>query len=177
MLVAGSLIGFEAFGITFLLGAEFDNVITTGQIVIALLVGVGALVGIIFGVRYRVVAEAALKLSDARGEALGDAKEREADLQEGLAASREANAQLREQIESLKALPNLTRVIEVMTEANERLDRHAQARFETGVEAITTMLDERFAAHEKSASERHGQSLATGAELLAAVREFRGEAR
>lgn len=176
----------SAFGFGFVWAdTGFENVISTGQVVIAFLVGVVGLGGAIYGVKWKSTAEAAVALSIARGEALEDGKTREATLQDALATSSEANAQLRQTVEKLEALPNLARILEMMTanvdrqeEARARqfaeMDKHSAERTAEAIASVTRDVDNHLARHEKRASERHEQLLEQGRELVEVLKALNG---
>lgn len=177
----GALLVVEGAGAGVLLAdTGFQNVITTGQIVLGILLALSALVGVFYGAKFKVSYQAAEALATARGEAIEDAKAREQDLQSALAASKEANAQLRAAVEKLEALPNLQRIMELMTantarteEARERqfeaMDEHSRARTEQAVHGVVEAVDRHFVAHEKRAAERHQQVIAQGEQVVKAL--------
>lgn len=163
----------------------FENVISTGQIVIAFLVAVVGLGGAIYGIKWKSTAEAAVALSLARGEALEDGKARETTLQGALATSSEANAQLRQTVEKLEALPNLARILEMMSENVDRqenararqfadMDKHSAERTAEAIASVTRDVDTHLARHEKRAAERHEQLLDQGRELIEALKALNG---
>lgn len=158
----------------------FDNVITTGQLLLGILLAIAALIGVFYGAKFKVAYEAADALAEARGEAIADAKKREDDLQSALATSKEANAQLRATVEKLEALPNLQRLVEVMTENALRteevrmrqfdsLDEHSRERTEQAVQGVVEAVERHGQRHEERASARHKQLLAQGKEVVKAL--------
>jgi len=156
--------------------AAISTTISLGSIIVGILVAAGTLVAVIYGAKWKVTGEAAIALAEARGETIKDAKDREHELQAALHTSKEANAQMRQSIERLEALPNLARILEVMAASATSSDEAAEQRAAHAINDVKRFTEELISQHETKAQERHDQQLAQGKELLEALRQLNGHA-
>lgn len=141
--------------------AEYEATISLGAIIVGLLAGVGALAAVVYGARYKVVAETAsaraAQLSDWLEEAQAREQRLEQRLAEALTALDDARRTLQEQavtIERLEALPNLERLVKVMHEERVRTDEASDRRLEVGVSRLEEALEASFTGHERAAEAR-----------------------
>jgi len=139
----------------FTLGSEFENTISTGQIVIAILMGAATITGVIWGVRYKVSYEAASAAAKELRQSISDGHEREHQLKVALASSHETNAQQRQQLEKMKQLPDMSAIVQTIGEMSVRQDASSARRQE---ETLKTFVKE-LSGHEQRAIARHDLQL------------------
>ena len=145
---------------------SFDNTVTTGAVLITVILGLGTVVGVIYGARYKVGYEAASAAARELRSALDDANRREDDTKRALDASKESNARLREEMKKMEALPNLAVIIDKMAETARRQDEEAKGRLILALDSVEESFDARVTAHELEARKWHQ-------ELVAELRRMR----
>jgi uncharacterized protein HemX len=153
-------------------GVNFSNTINLGAAIIALLLAVGTLIGVFYGVRYKSAADASSAAAAAH-ESNAHAERSRADrLETALAETNEILGQARVTIERLEALPNLVKVIEFMDATAQRIDERAKLRTEEADERAKQRLDlalnevqgfvrGELQSHEEEAKSRHAELVNT----------------
>lgn len=150
----------------FLAAAQFSNTITTGSIIVGVLVSLAALIAIAWGSKFRVSYQAAAARAEQQAAHIDELLQREERLETRL-AERDAKlderdamiTELRTVIERLEALPNLERVIRLMSDTAERQDRNASERLRGALEEVRATMRATIAEHDIAAAARHLESL------------------
>lgn len=146
-----------------LLAVDFNSTIGLGSIVVGVIVGIATLVGVIYGAQYKASYEAERSLAAVRGEELELERERHEQASRERKELQELAARQAETIVRLEALPNLERVVSMMSDTFTRIDERASQRLEHGLATVAAIA----ATHEDRAQERHQTLLAA----LIAVRD------
>jgi hypothetical protein len=107
------------------LGVTIENALTISTSVLGFLLAVSALVGVIYGARYKVNYESAHALAETRGEALDDERERVKQLEQRIVEMSAEGDGLRATIARLESLPDLSRLVQILDQHEQRaLERH-----------------------------------------------------
>jgi hypothetical protein len=147
-----------AFAVT-----NFTNTITLGSVIVGALVAIATVAAVIWGARFKVSYQAASAAAEELRKSLNDANERGNRLEKALQEALTTIGEQKETIERLAALPNLERVIQLMSDTAERADAHAARRLEHGI----TRIEQLFDAHEERALDRHDKTVAVLAGMAA----------
>jgi hypothetical protein len=149
------LLIFPGLALSYLLTAEFQNVITTGQIVIGTLLTAATLAGIIYGVRYRTAYEVENKVAEGNRQLyeMKDAESKELAAQ--LLEAKDMIAKQSATVARLEQLPNLERVLQLMGDLAVKQDAAAERRLEHAM----TLLRAENERHEQKVIERHKMTL------------------
>lgn len=135
--------------------AAFSNTITLGSVIVGVLTGSAGLAVFGYGVKWKSAWQVASSQAEELRKALSDERERSDRCDATLREAHEREIEYRETIEKLSALPNLTKVIEVMAETSHRQDDHADRRLAAGMELVQTFVRKEFGVHDERAQERH----------------------
>lgn len=137
-----------------LIAIEWSSTLSAGSLVLGIALAISTLIGIIYGVKWKVAYEIEKRTREA-AEAFGEIKSMESkDLQNRLL---EAKTELQENarvIEKLEALPNLERIIHYMGENSVRLDAAASRRLGEGLEVIRATFADVMLEHDDKAEKR-----------------------
>lgn len=138
---------------TVVFATNYQNTITTGSLLITIVVGIFTIAVSVFGIRYReayrserAAREAEAAASEALRESLADERARNDRMRELLAETNEALRDSNEVRSRLEQLPNLERVLTLMADEAQRIDAAGQARAELALARITEFVDERHEA-------------------------------
>jgi F0F1-type ATP synthase membrane subunit b/b' len=153
--VAGAAASVLALAQGIVAETSFDNTISTGAVLITAVLGIGTVVGVIYGARYKVGYEAASAAARELRSALEDAARREDELKEALAESQATCATLRAEVTKLEALPNLALIIDKMAETAERQDAAARDRLSGALVRVEQSFQAAMEMHEENAERRH----------------------
>jgi DNA-binding transcriptional regulator YbjK len=143
----------------------FQDSISLGTLLVMLVLGVAGVIGLVYGGRYRIAYEAASAAAKELREALRDAHDR---LDEALRELGDA----KEVIQRYEQLPNMERIVTLMTEQAERQDNRFSARLEESerradirageaVKGVVASLEQ----HEIRADQRHAKTIGALAEI------------
>lgn len=125
---------------SFATGAALELRGTAGLVAsaIAIIAGLATIAGVLFGVRYKVAAEAGRLLNETLEERLRVVAHERDELQKKLEDSTAALVETRQTIARLEALPNLERVLTLISETFERMrDRLDEMHKENKTNAAT----------------------------------------
>lgn len=143
-----------------LLDVKFTDTVTLGAVVITALVALATVVGILYGVRYKVAYEASAAAGDELRKALADAHIREDSLREAAVEVKRQHDQLvhslREQIDKahqtiakLESMPDLAQLASLLDahevraqERYEAAERRMSERHTAEIEVLVRMADE-----------------------------------
>lgn len=153
----------------YLVALEVTPVITTGSIIVGLITAAAALIAVAYGARYKVGYEAASAAANELRKSLDDAHDVIKRLEARLAEQATMIADQRSALERLEQLPNLERVIKLMTDTADRQEQRAQDRLTGGLESVRRFIEHELEEHELRAVERHEALLAAYAALVARV--------
>jgi hypothetical protein len=151
----------------------FEETISLGTLLVMTLVAVAGAMGVIYGGRYRVAYEAASAAAQELRQALHDANDRLGEALRELAEARRV-------IERYEALPNLERIVTMMSDTAERSEARAEQRAQVAVEQVLKTLDRHDKAleqHENRAATRQNKTVEALNEITITLREIRGERR
>jgi hypothetical protein len=164
--------GIVTFAATTFIGVAYSNTISAGVLLLAGVVSIGTVAGVIRGVRWKSAYEAERAVREAGDDRIrGLAHERD-DYKAKLEEVSAALAEARETIHRLEALPNMAKVLELVTESFERLvgrqeAMHTENKID-GDRRLQILLEEfradRSALLDEVRAERH--------EFIEAVRGF-----
>lgn len=135
--------------------ATFTSTITLGSMILGLVVAVAGLAAFFYGVRWKSAWQVASAQAEELRRALDDERQRAERLEDRLADALGQLADAKEAIERLSALPNLERVVKLMSDTAERAERRAQQRLGVALEQLTKQMSDA----ELRAEERHRKAL------------------
>lgn len=137
-----------------ILAVGFSDTVSLGTIVLGILLSVATLIGVIYGVKWKVAYEVEVKTREA-AVSFGQIKDDESKALHGqLMEAKDVIGDQKMVIERLEALPNLERIIHLMGEQSVRADAAASTRLQGALEAVREGFTEVINAHDHAAEGR-----------------------
>lgn len=136
------------------LTVSFSDTIGLGTVILGIALSAATLVGIIYGVKWKVAYEVETKTREA-AEAFGQIKDDESKaLHEQLVEALKVIGEQKAIIERFEALPNLERILHVMGEQAVRQDAAAVVRLQEGMLVVKEAFKEAMKVHDENAEAR-----------------------
>lgn len=133
---------------------SFSHTISLGTVILGIALSLATLIGIVYGVKWKVAYEVEAKTREA-AEAFGDIKDSESkELQSQLLRAKDLIGEQKAVIERLEALPNLERIVHLMGEQSVRQDAAASLRLVEGMDVIKESFKEVIEHHDEKAEAR-----------------------
>lgn len=151
------------------LAVQFTSTITLGALIIAAAGGAATLAWFGYGVRWKSAWEVASTQATELRKALNDEVERSQRLEDRLHEALDVIGEQKRTIERLEALPNLERLVTLMSDTAERQDRHARERLTEALQDVRTSVGAEIAVHEALGQDRHEALIAALAGIAATM--------
>lgn len=170
--VPAAALGIDLGVLAALGSTDFTNTITTGSIIVGALVAIATIAAIVWGARFKVSYQAASAAASELRKSLADAIDRGNRLEAALHDAMTTIGEQKQTIERLSSLPNLERVIQLMSDTADRADVRASERLDRGLIRIEELFDN----HERRAVDRHEHLLPVLAGMAANLEKLNRKA-